>query len=91
MTSCSRVAGSNGLSLDAFERDIDRSYPPTYYILVWGWRHLFGSDEFGLRSFSALVRMAAIPLIYLPVARAATRRAAIVAAALVALNPLLIW
>src|SRR6266508_3328638 len=28
--------------------------PPLYYVLIWPWSRIFGSDEVGLRSFSAL-------------------------------------
>jgi mannosyltransferase len=67
------------------------STPPLYYLLAWGWAKLFGTGEWGLRSFSALCGVATIPLAYLIGCRLAGRTAALVTAALVAVNPALIW
>ena len=38
------------------------STPPLYYAVAWPWVRVFGSDESGLRSLSALVGTAAVPL-----------------------------
>jgi mannosyltransferase len=66
--------------------------PPLYYVLAWLWSRPFGTGEVGLRSLSALFGTLTIPLTYLAAA-ALTRRsgAALIAAALVALNPYLVW
>ena len=66
--------------------------PPLYYVLAWLWSRPFGTGEVGLRSLSALLGTLAIPLTYLAAA-ALTRRGgvALIAAALVALNPYLVW
>jgi hypothetical protein len=67
------------------------STPPLYYILAWGWTHVFGLGEVGTRSLSALVGTALVPVAYLSGRDLLTRAAGIVTAALVAVNPLLVW
>lgn len=67
------------------------STPPLYYVLAWLWSKLFGTGEAGLRSLSALFGTATVPLVYLAGARLAARRAGLVAAALAAVDPLLVW
>jgi mannosyltransferase len=65
--------------------------PPLYFVLAWGWAKVFGSGEAGLRSLSALAGTAMVPLAYLAAARLFSRRVGVIAAALTALNPFLIW
>jgi uncharacterized membrane protein len=67
------------------------STPPLYYLLAKGWASVFGHSEAGLRSFSALVGVGAVPVVFLAARRLAGRRVGLVAAVLVAVNPLLIW
>ena len=67
------------------------STPPLYYLLAWVWTKLFGTGEWGLRSLSALIGTATIPVAYLLGARLASARAGAVAAALAAFSPLLVW
>lgn len=67
------------------------STPPLYYAVAWPWVRVFGSDESGLRSLSALVGTAAVPLAAAAASRLVSRRAAVMTAALVAVNPLLVW
>jgi uncharacterized membrane protein len=67
------------------------SAPPLYYLLAWLWTQLTGTGEFGLRSLSALAGVATVPVAYLIGAELRGRRTGIVAAALVAVNPMLIW
>jgi mannosyltransferase len=67
------------------------SNPPLYYVLAWGWAKAFGTGEFGLRSLSALFGAATVPVAYLIGCQLVHRRAGLVLAALVALNPMLIW
>src|SRR6185312_16018225 len=69
------------------------STPPLFYVLEWGWTRVFGDGEAGLRSLPALAG-----LLTVPVARAIGRRAGqgrvavgLAAAALVAVDPLLVW
>jgi mannosyltransferase len=65
--------------------------PPLYYLGVWVWAHVFGSGEAGLRSLSAVAGVATVPVLYRAAATLSTRRVGLVAAALAACNPLLIW
>src|SRR4051812_14719092 len=67
------------------------STPPLYYLIAWVWAKLFGTGEVGLRSLSALVGAATVPVAYLAGARLVTRRTGFVLAALTAVNPLLVW
>jgi mannosyltransferase len=67
------------------------SAPPLYYVLAWPWTQLTGTDEFGLRSLSALAGVATVPVAFLIGAELRDRRAGIAAAALVAVNPMLVW
>jgi hypothetical protein len=67
------------------------SAPPLYYALAWFWTQLTGTGEVGLRSVSALAGVATVPVAYLLGAELRGRRAGIVAAALVAVNPMLLW
>jgi mannosyltransferase len=67
------------------------SAPPLYYALAWFWTQFAGSAEFGLRSFSALAGVATIPVAFLLGAELRGRRTGLFAAALVAVNPMLLW
>ena len=60
-------------------------------MLAWGWAKEFGTGEFGLRSLSALFGLATVPVAYAIGAELSNRRAGLIAAALVAVNPMLIW
>lgn len=65
--------------------------PYLYYVLAWPWARVFGFGEVGLRSLSALVGTATIPLAYAAGAASVSRRAGVIAAALVTVNPFLVW
>jgi hypothetical protein len=67
------------------------SNPSLYYVMQAGWERVFGSGELGIRSFSALVGTAAIPLVYGAGKALHSRRAGLIAAAFTATSPLLIW
>lgn len=68
------------------------SNPPLFYVLEWGWTRAFGDGEAGLRSLSALAGLLTVPVAYGIGRRAGgLARAGLVAAALVAVNPLLVW
>jgi 4-amino-4-deoxy-L-arabinose transferase-like glycosyltransferase len=67
------------------------SSPPLYYAVAWLWSRVFGIGEVGLRSLSALAGTASIVVIYLAASRLTTRRVGLIAAAIVAINPFLIW
>ena len=74
-------------------REIPRSEatPFAYYLAAWAWGWIFGLGEVGLRSLSALAGTAMIPVAYGAGAVLVSRRAGLVAAALVATNPFLVW
>jgi mannosyltransferase len=65
--------------------------PYLYYVLAWPWARLFGSGEVGLRSLSALAGTATVVAGYGAGASLVSRRVGLIAAALVAVNPFLIW
>jgi mannosyltransferase len=66
--------------------------PPLYYLLAWGWSKPFGTGELGLRSLSALLGAVTVPLVYIAALELSSRRRiALLSAALVALNPYLVW
>ena len=67
------------------------STPPLFYIVAWVWAKVFGTGEVGLRSLSALFGTVTIPLAYVLGREVAGRRTGLVAAALCAFNPLLVW
>src|SRR3954451_2693761 len=67
------------------------SVQPLYYVLAWLWTHVTGTGAIGLRSLSATAGVATIPVAYLICAELRGPRTGIVAAALVATNPMLIW
>ena len=65
--------------------------PPLYFSLAWIWARVFGYGDAALRSLSAVAGVAAIPVMYGAGARLLSRRAGLIAAALTACSPLLIW
>jgi mannosyltransferase len=65
--------------------------PFVYYVVAWVWGSAFGLGEIGLRSLSALAGVATIPVVYAAGVVLVSRRAGLVAAALVAANPFLVW
>ena len=65
--------------------------PYLYYVLAWPWTRIFGFGEVGLRSLSALVGSAVVPLAYGAGAVLVSRRTGLVAAALVSVSPFLVW
>jgi hypothetical protein len=65
--------------------------PPLYFVLGWLWAAVFGTGEAGLRSLSAILGTAAIPVAYLCGRELVSRRAGLIAAALVTLNPFMVW
>jgi len=83
------ISGDFDHMLHAVKRS--ESNPPLYYALAWGWTKTFGADEVGVRSLSALLGTLTVPLAYAIGAELASRRAGLIAAALIAVNPLLIW
>ncbi|MDX6602332.1 MAG: mannosyltransferase [Solirubrobacterales bacterium] len=89
ITAARVIPGSFGDMLHAVKAS--ESNPPLYYVLAWGWAKAFGAHEVGLRSLSALFGVATVPLAYCIGAELSSRRAGLIAAALVAVSPMLIW
>ena len=68
------------------------STPPLYYVLAWLWTRVFGVSEVGLRSLSALIGTAMVPVAYLAMRTLTPRREpALAMGALVAVSPVLVW
>jgi mannosyltransferase len=78
-----------GHAMDAVS--FGESAPPLYYALAWGWTQITGTGEWGLRSLSALAGVATVPVAYLVGRELRDRRAGLMTAALVAVNPMLLW
>jgi uncharacterized membrane protein len=70
---------------------VNETTPPLYFVLAWLWAKVFGTGEVGLRSLSALAGIAVIPITYLCGRELVSRRAGLVAAALAAVSPFMIW
>ena len=84
------VRMSFGDMLDTIPRS--ESTPPLYYALAWLWTRVLGSsEEYGLRSLSAVAGTLTIPVVYAAATTLATRRIGLVAGALAACSPLLVW
>jgi mannosyltransferase len=68
------------------------STPPLYYLLAWAWSKPFGTGEIWMRSLSALAGTASIAVVYLgAVELPLPRRAGLIAAAAVAVSPVMVW
>jgi mannosyltransferase len=78
-----------GHAMDAV--GFSESAPPLYYALAWLWTQVAGNGEWGLRSLSAFAGVATIPFSYLIGRELRGARTGVLAAALVAVNPMLLW
>ncbi|HEU5105719.1 MAG TPA: glycosyltransferase family 39 protein [Solirubrobacterales bacterium] len=78
-----------GHAMDAV--GFSESAPPLYYALAWLWTQVAGTGEWGLRSLSAVAGVATIPVAYFVGRELRGERAGVIAAALVAVNPMLLW
>jgi mannosyltransferase len=67
------------------------SAPPLYYVLAWLWARGLGTGEFELRLLSALIGIATVPVVYAAAGVLGSRRTALVAGALAATSPILVW
>src|SRR4051812_17058394 len=65
--------------------------PPLYYVLAWPWARVFGTGEAGLRAFSAVIGTATVPVMFAAGKELVSRRAGLIAAALTATSPFMIW
>jgi 4-amino-4-deoxy-L-arabinose transferase-like glycosyltransferase len=90
VVTASRVLrGSFGHAMDAV--GFSESAPPLYYAVAWVWTQLTGNSPYGLRSLSALCGVLLIPVAFLLGRELRGRRTGLLAAALVAVNPMLLW
>jgi 4-amino-4-deoxy-L-arabinose transferase-like glycosyltransferase len=78
-----------GHAMDAV--GFSESAPPLYYALAWIWTQVTGTGPWGLRSLSAVAGVLTIPVAYLIGRELRGRRTGLLAAALVAVNPMLLW
>jgi mannosyltransferase len=65
--------------------------PPLWYLVAWADVRVLGDGEVALRLPSALAGIATVPVAWMIGRELAGRRAAILTAALVAVNPLFVW
>ena len=65
--------------------------PPLWYVLEWGVWRVLGTGAVALRLLSALAGIATVAVAWAIGSELAGRRAAIVTATLVAVNPLFVW
>ncbi len=64
---------------------------PLYLLIAWPWAKLLGTGALAVRALSALLGIAVVPLLYLSGRELVSRRAGLIAAALAAVNPFMIW
>lgn len=67
------------------------STPPLFYYLSWAWEKGFGSGETGMRLLSALLGTLLVPATWAAARVTLPGRSALIASALVAVSPLLVW
>jgi 4-amino-4-deoxy-L-arabinose transferase-like glycosyltransferase len=65
--------------------------PHPYYLLAWAWAGILGAGEAGLRSLSAIAGALVAPVAYLTLRQVDLRTEALIAGALAAVSPLLVW
>ncbi len=80
-------------SLDATLHNVvhTENTPPLWYVLEWGFSRVLGTGVVALRLLSALAGIATVAVAWAIGSKLAGRRAAIVTATLVAVNPLFVW
>jgi mannosyltransferase len=88
-TSLNETHGSLGTVLSSVNHA--EGGPPLYLLGLWGWRKVFGDGEIAIRSMSALLGTATVPVAFAAARELASRRAGLFAAALTATSPLMIW
>jgi mannosyltransferase len=67
------------------------STPPLYYALAWVWSRVAGSGDVSLRALSALTGTLTIPVVFAAARQLVSTRTGVIAAALAAVSPLLVW
>ena len=71
--------------------DTNQATPQVYYILAWVWSRLVGYGEFGMRFFPAVAGVLTVPVAFLTARQLSSARAGVIAAALTACSPMLVW
>ncbi len=69
---------------------VEDRLPPLYYLMLKGWSGIFGFGESGVRGLSVAFGVLLVP-VTAGIAALCNRRVALLSAALIALNPFLIW
>lgn len=64
---------------------------PLYYLLAWPWERAFGDGAVAMRSLSAAFGTLTVPVAFLAARTMFSTRAGLLAAALVATSPTLVW
>ena len=67
------------------------STPPVYYLVARAWAALFGTGDVAVRALSALAGTLTVAVAYLVAEKLVSARAGLVAAALTAVSPALVW
>ncbi len=65
--------------------------PPLYFCLIWCWAKVFGTGAIALRSFSTICGIAMVPAAYVCGREFVSRWTGVLAAAFVAVNPMMVW
>jgi hypothetical protein len=65
--------------------------PPLYFACAWVWTRIFSSDAVGIRSLSAVLGTATIPVVYLCGRELISRWAGAIGACLTAISPYMLW
>lgn len=69
----------------------DSDHPPLYFLLLAGWIRLLGASEWAVRALSAWGGVLAVPLTYRLGQVTGLRPAGVLAAAVIAISPFLVW
>ncbi|MGQ9502212.1 MAG: glycosyltransferase family 39 protein [Anaerolineae bacterium] len=70
---------------------VEDRLPPLYYLLLHGWRLVFGDSEMAFRLPSVLLGVLLVAVMYRLVQSLFGRQVALLSSALIALNPFLVW
>jgi len=71
--------------------DLYQSTPPLYYFVAWPWERVVGDSAIGMRSLSAIFGTVTVPVVFLAGRALFSIKAGLLAAALVATSPTLVW
>ena len=89
------VWGDEAYTARVVQRDLEstlvavanETYPPVYYVCIWGWKTLMGSSEFALRFPSVFFGMLSISILYPLGTRMMSRRIGLLGMGLMAISP----